>query len=150
MNVIVDGLSRQSILDEEHLRLLSIGYRVSAGVSLFTSLIGLMYMLMGLLFGTVGARGGAGAPPVDMGLFFGIMGFAVFVLCVAFGLLQWRTATCLRHRRSPMFCMVIAAINCLGMPWGTVLGVFTFIVLGRESVESSFKGAASVQPGPAQ
>ena len=34
--------------------------------------------------------------------------------------------------------MIIAGINCLGIPLGTTLGVFTFIVLLRPSVQHVF------------
>ena len=36
-----------------------------------------------------------------------------------------------RHRT---FSRVVAGLNCLHIPLGTVLGIFTSIVLGRESV----------------
>ena len=130
--------TRQLVLDEEHLRLLAIGYKVSAGVSAFFSLIGLLYMGMGLLFSVLDKASGKGAPPAAMEWFLGLFGFVFFAVSILFGWLQWRTATCLERRRSPTFCMVIAAINCTGMPWGTVLGVFTFVVLGRESVKRLF------------
>lgn len=136
---MADNDLKQSLLDDEHLRLLALGYKVSAGVSAFTSLFGLMYMIMGLVFGVIGAHGGNEAPPVAAGWMFGLIGFAIFASCIVFGLLQWRTAACLEKRESPTFCMVIAAINCMGMPWGTVLGVFTFVVLGRESVKRLFE-----------
>jgi hypothetical protein len=45
----------------------------------------------------------------------------------------------LRSRRHYMFCLVIAAIMCMMMPFGTVLGVFTIIVLMRPSVKSLFE-----------
>ena len=35
--------------------------------------------------------------------------------------------------------MVIAGISCLFVPYGTILGVFTFIVLQRSSVEKLFE-----------
>ena len=38
-----------------------------------------------------------------------------------------------------MYCLVMAGIECLFMPFGTVLGVFTIIVLMRESVKEMFK-----------
>jgi hypothetical protein len=34
--------------------------------------------------------------------------------------------------------MVIAAIGCLEIPYGTLLGVFSFLVLGRDSVARLF------------
>ena len=36
------------------------------------------------------------------------------------------------------FSLVIAALCCLNMPLGTVLGVFTFIVLTRDSVKAQY------------
>ena len=44
---------RQTIIDEEHLKLLSIGYMVSAGMSAFCSLFGVLYGFMGVIMGTV-------------------------------------------------------------------------------------------------
>jgi hypothetical protein len=43
---------------------------------------------------------------------------------------------------------VIACIECLFMPFGTILGVFTLIVLSRESVKKLFLSdpASTVKP----
>ena len=38
-----------------------------------------------------------------------------------------------------MYCLVVAAIECLFIPFGTVLGVFTIVVLNRSSVRSLFR-----------
>jgi hypothetical protein len=45
----------------------------------------------------------------------------------------------LSERRNPTFIMVIAAIQCLNMPLGTALGVFTIVVLQRASVKRLFE-----------
>jgi hypothetical protein len=37
-----------------------------------------------------------------------------------------------------MFSLVIAGVNCASFPLGTLLGVFTFIVLLRASVRSLY------------
>ena len=47
-----------------------------------------------------------------------------------------------RHRRYT-FCLVVAAILCLFVPFGTLLGVFTIIVLVRSTVRARFLGAVS-------
>jgi hypothetical protein len=36
------------------------------------------------------------------------------------------------------FCFVAACVECLFMPFGTVLGVFTILVLNRQSVKGLF------------
>jgi hypothetical protein len=43
--------------------------------------------------------------------------------------------------------MVIAALLCMFMPFGTVLGVFTIIVLVRDSVKALFNGINPQQFG---
>lgn len=52
----------------------------------------------------------------------------------------------LSRRRHHVFCLVIAGIECLVMPFGTVLGVFTIIVLTKESVREMFLADDGVQP----
>jgi hypothetical protein len=47
-----------------------------------------------------------------------------------------------RRKRYP-FVFVIACCECLFMPFGTVLGVFTIVLLSRESVKAAFNGAAT-------
>ena len=66
----------------------------------------------------------------------------------------WTLAACivtagrfLAHRRHYLFCLVMAGIECVLMPFGTVLGVFTILVLVRESVKEVFsatRAAAAV------
>lgn len=52
----------------------------------------------------------------------------------------------LRRRRSHTFCLVIAGISCLFMPFGTVLGIFTIIVLSRPEVRATFAPAPMAAP----
>jgi hypothetical protein len=47
---------------------------------------------------------------------------------------------CLRARKGRMFSVVVAVINCLHIPLGTALGVFTIIVLLRASVRDLYEG----------
>jgi len=136
---------RQTIIDEEHLKLLSIGYMVSAGMSAFCSLFGVLYGFMGVIMGTVfnakaetAVRAGQ-APPALVGRFFAIIGFAIFLLLIILAVLKLLTALRIKRRRSRIFCMVVAGISCFGIPYGTLLGVFTFIVLGRDSVRQLFE-----------
>lgn len=44
---------RQAILDDEHLKLLSIGYVIEGAISAFFSVFGLLYAFMGLFIGSV-------------------------------------------------------------------------------------------------
>ena len=139
-----EELDRQALIDAEHLKLLSLGYMIAGGVSALFSLIGLFYAFMGLVVGAtiahVPASGNNGQePPAFIGWIFGAIGLGIFFLLVVFAILKFRAAVCLRNRTSRVFCMVVAAISCLEFPYGTTLGVLTFIVLGRDSVTRTFR-----------
>jgi hypothetical protein len=47
----------------------------------------------------------------------------------------------LAHRKRYSFALVMACIECLHVPFGTILGVFTIVALSRESVKALFSGA---------
>jgi len=127
----------QAAIDNEHLRLLSVGYKISAGVAFFTSLFGLMYMLMGIMFSVFpNTPSQHQQPPVDW--IFGITGFAFFAISIIFAILNLMAAKRLEQRRAKTFCTIIAALNCVGIPYHTVLGIFTLMVLTRRSVETTF------------
>jgi hypothetical protein len=136
---------RQAIVDEEHLKLLRIAYLVSASMHALFSLFGLLYVAMGVMVGTVlstlPARNGATPPPAFVGWLFGLMGAGFFLLMILLAILKFRAARCLKARKSRGYCLVVAGISCLGIPYGTLLGVGTFLVLGRDSVKRLFEGA---------
>jgi len=37
------------------------------------------------------------------------------------------------------YCLVVAGVECILVPFGTVLGVLTLIVLSKESVKTIFE-----------
>lgn len=70
----------------------------------------------------------------------------MFILIPAFIILSgWVLAGCLAisgyflsKKVNFLFCLVMAGISCMFAPIGTVLGVFTIIVLMRPSVKKLF------------
>jgi len=141
---MADKNMRQQIIDEEHLHLLYIGYLISAGMSAFFSFFGLIYVFMGVMMGVFfsaesnAAGHVADVPPAFIGWIFGIIGFGIFLFLITMGVLKFVTALRIKRRRSRIFCMVIAGISCLAIPYGTLLGICTFIVLERASVKKLF------------
>ena len=78
----------------------------------------------------------------DAPTFIGLMFVVMAIVFITFG---WTLAVCiiiagsnLAKRKRYMFCLVIAAISCINTPLGTVLGIFTIIVLMRPSVKELF------------
>ena len=131
------GETKQTILDDEHLRLLRIGYFISAAQTAIVIPLGLVYAAMGFL--TAHLPGGSGAPPpAFMSWFFGIFGGALAALGTVAAALKLLTAIRLKERRSHTLCMVTAALSCLEIPYGTALGIMTLVVLNRPSVQQQF------------
>jgi hypothetical protein len=78
------------------------------------------------------------APPPALGyLMAGMGGCAVFVGWTL-GILTIVSGRLISLRRRRTFSLVVAGINCASFPFGTVLGVFTFIVLARPSVRALY------------
>jgi hypothetical protein len=143
-----DEYIRQTLIDEEHLKLLSLGYMISAAITGFFALFGLMYVFLGVMMvGFISHKpelvtNATQEPPAFIGWFFGAIGLSFFAVGIALAAVKLRTALCIRNRKSRTFCLVVAGITCLGIPYGTALGVLSFIVLGRDSVVRLFHPAA--------
>ncbi len=131
---------RQAVLDQEHLKLLEIGYWVAGGFGAVIALFPLIYVAFGgmMVLGEFG-RGKEAAPAV-VGAVLIVIGCVVSAVLAALAALKLATARALRTRRHRMLCMATGALSCLGIPWGTALGVCTFLVLERPSVAALFGG----------
>jgi hypothetical protein len=127
--------------DEDHLRLLSIFHYVVGGLAAFFALFPVFHMLFGLFLVLAPDKFGnkGDAPPAFVGWF--LMAFAACFMIAGwtFATLVIMTGRFLARRKYYTFCIVMAAIECLFMPFGTVLAVFTLVVLLRESVKRMFE-----------
>jgi hypothetical protein len=132
--------------DEQHLRLLSIFHYVLGGVMALFACFPMFHLVFGIMLLVSphvldGPRPEQQMPP-QMATFMGLMFTVVPVLIIVTG---WTFAVCLllagkflAQHIHYTFCFVIAAISCIFVPMGTVLGVFTIIVLVRPSVKRLF------------
>lgn len=126
--------------DLEHLKWLSTGFYVYAGLTALFACIPFIHLSIGIAMVTGSFGDDKNAPPEAFGWFF--IGIAsVFIL------LGWALAFCnflagkyLKQHKNYTFCFVIAVISCMFAPLGTVLGILTIIVLVRDSVKSIFNG----------
>jgi hypothetical protein len=135
--------------DAEHLRLLSIFYFILAGLQLFGVLFGLIYSVVGGVVLTVGAVASSqeGIAAVIFGAIFLVVGAFVLTVGLVYAYLLYLTGRSLRDARRRTFCFVMAILLCvLGGVVGIVLGIFTIIVLSRESVQELFKHGGLASP----
>jgi hypothetical protein len=131
--------------DVSHLKMLSIFYYIFAGLQALGGCIGVFYIFMGLMFSNAPPPSSTlpssqqGPPPEFFGILFSSLGGCLVLVSLVFATLTVYAAYCLSRQQHKTYCMVIAGICCLSIPLGTILGVFTFIVLGRPSVAALFQ-----------
>ena len=77
-------------------------------------------------------------PPQMVGWMFGLFGGLFFLFGAGMAIAKFLTGKYLGQRRSRTFCQVVAGISCLSIPFGTALGVATFLTLGKPSVSGLF------------
>jgi|SRR4029077_11489724 hypothetical protein len=128
--------------DAEHLRLLAIFHYVVAGLAALFSFFPLLYTTIGTIFIFAARHGtpkpGEELPPEFLGWIFVVVGVLLFLLGIAMAICVLIAGRCLSRRRCYSFALVMACIECLFIPFGTILGVFTIIALSRESVKELF------------
>jgi hypothetical protein len=137
--------------DMEHLRLLAIFHYVVAGLAALFSFFPLLYTTVGAIFifaarhGT--AKPGEELPPEFLGWIFAVMGSVLFLIGLAMAICILIAGRSLALRKRYTFALVMACIECLFIPLGTILGVFTIVVISRESVRGLFSTATAQAPG---
>jgi hypothetical protein len=138
----------EMIEDLQYLKLLSIFHYVFGGVGALFASIPIIYVIIGMLafFIPGPIHFESESLPAFIGLLFIIFGASLIVL-------GWTLSACiiiagryLARKRHYMFCIVVAALECMCMPFGTVLGVFTIIVLSRPAVRELFEQKATPKP----
>jgi MFS family permease len=138
--------------DDEHLKLLAIFHYIVGAIGALFACFPLLYVGMVVLFVASPhfmTEGQKGPPPpaaigyvfIAIGAFFALLGWSAAIATVISG----RYIT---KRRKRLFSVVMAAILCMFMPFGTVLGVFTIIVLTKESVQRLYGTAPNLSLRP--
>jgi hypothetical protein len=139
--------------DLEHLKLLSTFHYLAALLLALFSLVPLFHLLAGMTM----VRWSAAKPEEALPAI--IAGGCLATLAGLWMLIGLSSAACLAlagrflaRRIHHPFCLAVAGVSCLFMPVGTVLGVFTLLVLLRPSVRDLFTPPptfpGSLAPGP--
>ena len=138
-----------SSADEEHLRLLSLFHYVSGALTAFFACIPLVHVAVGLAFvlspETVSSKPPEDAPPAWFGWIFIVIGGFFVLAGWTLAILKIVAGRCLARRRRRTFCVVVACVCCLLPPLGTILGVFTLVVLNRPSVKALFDSGTAAR-----
>jgi hypothetical protein len=157
--------SEATIVTRERLRFLAIGYYVRGGVIVAFSSFLLIYVVMLSAFSFIPASNwnppptpapssstfvwpkpapppshSEGPPVIIFRIIAGVMS-GIMVLGWTFGALTLYAGRCLQKRKRKTLIYVTAALNCIFIPYGTLLGVFTFIILGSPAAIQEFSEA---------
>jgi hypothetical protein len=127
--------------DGEQVKLLAIFHFVFAGLALVgMGFLGLHYVVMHTVFSNpeMWKSHQDAMPPRELldafvwfYLFMGVLLLIGLALNVLSGVFLWQ-------KRNRIFSLVIGGLNCLQIPFGTVLGIFTILVLSRDSVRQLY------------
>ena len=140
--------------DEQYLRTVSIFHYIVAGFAVLFSLIPAIHLVLGILMAS-GVLSDAKDPfPLALVGWFFIVFASIWIMTgLTFSTCVLLAGRNLQARRRYMFCLVMACVECMFMPFGTVLGVFTILLLLKEQVKAEFdvanrtSGHQQAQPG---
>jgi hypothetical protein len=133
---------QQARRDAEHLKLLSIFHFILAALGLFgIAFLALHFAVMRAIFMNPEMwKNEKSGPPPEIFLKLLMWGYAFgLVVILTGGVLNLLSGVFIRKRRHRMFSIIIGGLNCLHVPFGTLLGVFTILILSRESVRKTYE-----------
>ncbi len=136
--------------DERHLKLLSIFHYVVAGLAGLFACIPILHLAIGIAFIVAPHKftDDGELPPAWFGWIFVILASTLIAVGWVFAGFVFAVGRFLAKRKDYMFCLVVACIECMFMPFGTVLGVLTILTLTRDSVKQLFGGPLPAQTTP--
>ena len=130
----------QQNTDNEHLELLSIFHYVVGGMAALFACLPILHLILGLFFILAPEKFGHGSQqlPAFIGWFFVAFASVFILMGWTLAVLVLIAGRFIARRKHYTFCFVVACIECLSVPFGTVLGVFTILVLNRQTVKELF------------
>ena len=122
----------------EYLKLASIFHYVVGALAMLVACIPFLHLFVGVGLAT-GAFDATEPPARAIGVVVAVIAVLFILSGWAFGVALIVAGRYLATYRHHTYCLVMAAVACIFMPFGTVLGVLTIILLMRPSVRSLFE-----------
>ncbi len=133
--------TNQSNSNSQTLDLISIFHYVLAAMMYLKGAIA--FVLMGI--GSIAVMGVLADQPNDMVPALIVLGLIFFMAPMMFLTVSWTAATLvlfagrrITKRTNLNYCQIVAGLECLCVPFGTALGIFTLINLTKPDVKESF------------
>ena len=122
--------------DKSHLNLLGIFYYISGAINAVVLLIMVIFGGVALV-ATVAASRQDPEAAIAAIIITVVFGFS-FLLVGTITVLTFLAAHGLQNCQRKILIYIVAALSCMSVPLGTILGVFTFIVMARPGVPAAF------------
>lgn len=126
--------------DSDQLKLLSTGYYVYGILSAIFYLFPLIFIFAGIAMLNAQVTSEKEQEVFAQAPNFIIVGVISFLYGQITSIATILAGKYIKNTKHHLFCLIVAGINCISFPLGTALGVFTFIVLLRDSVKALFNG----------
>ncbi len=78
------------------------------------------------------------APPPVLGHLFAALGWVLFAFVEMKGVMNIISGRLIARRRGRVFSMITAGLDCLNLPLGMALGIYTFITLSKEEAKAEY------------
>jgi len=126
-----------STQEEQNLDLLAIFHYILGALTGLFACIPIIHLVIGIVLLT-GNYNGGDVTPRSIALIFIILAAIIILVGWIFAIMIIIAGRRLKERRAYNYCLVVAFMECLIVPFGTVLGVFSIITLTKETVKELF------------
>ena len=127
------------LLDEfkSNIKILEMFHYIYGGICCFFGLFPIFHIVIGILILTNAfPHSNQGQElPKFFGYIFVIAGSIILLFSQTLGVLTIISGRKIAKLKSRNFSLVIAGINCIGFPFGTVLGVFALMMLTKDEAK---------------
>lgn len=129
----------------EHLRLLGLFHYIVGGLIALFSCIPIVHLILGIVLLVVPEKvhSNGELPPPVIGWLFIIFAGGMIAIGLIIAALIIFAGRFLRQQRRYRYCFVMACVECIFMPFGTVLGIFSLIALNKPAIKALFASPAT-------
>lgn len=134
-----------STLEKKHnyLDILAVFHYVNGGLAAIFCLAALGFLCIGL--GAATSWGNEWQPEPGCSIL-AVM-ILVLILLGGYAVLNLLAARAIQTRSGYVLCLLTSAVNCLNIPLGTLLGIFTLVLLADPEVRPLFEGQGEASDG---
>ena len=129
---------------ENRIDLLGTLHYVFGVLTALTFSIPIIHLVIGIVM-LMGTINGGDAAPRAVALAFIIIPLIVIIIGWVLAALIIASGYLMRARRSYTFCLTISFLECLLVPLGSILGVFTILALSKEGAAKLFEQPAALE-----